>query len=351
MTEKNDKYFERKRVTRLLDTLYPICRSIMGPGYRESLEIIRKYIPFKDDIFKTGENVYDWTIPDEWSIKDAYIITPSGEKIANFKKHNLHVLNYSISVDKKISYQELVKHIYTIPKLENAIPYVHSYYDKKWGFCLKHSQFKKLPKKGKYHVYIKSRHYKGKLITSHKILKGQKKKEVMFSTYLCHPQMANHELSGPIMMTLLYDYINSLKSRKYTYRFLLCPENIGSISYLKKYGTIMKKNLEVGLILNCLAHGKNYTYKKTRIENSLINQVVKNIFINKKNNFSEVDFFPDGSDERQFSSPGFNFPFGLLMRNMYGKFKEYHTSLDNKKLFSMKTFEEFHIKLVQLEQS
>ena len=198
------------------------------------------------------------------------------------------------------------------------------------GF-VQYDKYKKLPKKGKYKVLINSKHYNGKLVTSHSIIKGKIKREIMLSTYLCHPQMANHELSGPIMITLLYDYINSLKDRKYTYRFLICPENIGSISYLSKYGKNLKKNLDGGMILNCLAHGSQFTYKKTRQSNSLIDSAVSNVLRSSKFKYKEINFFPDGSDERQFSSPGYNLPIGLLMRAMYGDFKEYHTSLDDKR--------------------
>ncbi len=334
------KIFNSSEIKVLIDKLYPICRSIMGPGYRESLNIIKKLIPLQDDIFKTGMNVYDWTIPDEWSIEEGYILRPDGKKIADFKKHNLHIMNYSSPVNKFLTYKELKNHIYTIPKLPNAIPYTHSYYDRKWGFGLKYNEFKKLPKKGKYKAYINSKHYRGKLITSHLKLKGKKKKEIMLTSYLCHPQMANHELSGPIMMTLLYRYIKSLPKRNYTYRFMICPENIGSISYLSRYGEDLKKNLDGGLILNCLAHGKDFTYKKTRETDSLINKVIYNVLKHSNFKFIELDFFPDGSDERQFSSPGFNLQFGLLMRAGFARFKEYHTSLDDKNFFNMKTFKE-----------
>ncbi len=339
--------FKSDFIKKLLIELYPINRSITGEGYRSSIKIIKKYIPLEDIIYKSGEKIYDWEIPLEWNLYDGYLVTPSGKKIAKLSDHNLHIMNYSIPVNKTISYDELKKHIYTLKKIPDAIPYVHSYYKKNWGFCLKYNQFKRIPKRGKYRAFINSTFKKGKLVNSELLLKGRSKKEIMISSYLCHSQMANHELSGPIMMILIYQYIKSLKKRKYSYRFLICPENIGSLAYLKTRGKHLKKYLEAGMILNLLANGKDFTYKKSKSGNSLIDKVVKNIFNNSNKKINFIDFFPDGSDERQFSSPGFNLQFSSLMRKIYAnltmpnhKYKEYHTSLDDLNFFKMKQFEE-----------
>ncbi len=332
--------FDLKISNELLNALYPICRSILGKGYRDSLEIIRKHIPLKLLKNKSGEKIFDWTIPKEWEIKDAHIITPNGKKIANFKEHTLHILNYSTPFAGKVTLDELKKHMYTAPDKPMAIPYVTSYYKKNWGFCIPFNEYKKLPSKGMYEVLIKSRHYNGTLVNGHLLLKGKSKKEIMISTYLCHPQMANHELSGPILMIFLYNYIKSLKNRKYSYRFLICPENIGSITYLKKFGKHLKKNIKGGLILNLLAKGKEYTYKKTRNGDSLIDKIVYNVLSHNSKKFNIIDFFPDGSDERQFSSPGFDLPFGVLMRKHYNDMPEYHTSLDDLNFFDQKTLQE-----------
>jgi len=332
--------FDLKISKELVNTLYPICRSILGKGYRDSLEILRKHIPLKLLKNKSGENIFDWTIPKEWEINDAYIITPDGKKIANFKKHSLHILNYSIPFSGKVTFDELKKHIYTLPDKPKAIPYVTSYYKKDWGFCIAYNEYKTLPNKGMYEVLIKSKHLNGTLVNGHLLLKGKSKKEIMISTYLCHPQMANHELSGPILMIFLYNYIKSIKNRKYSYRFLVCPENIGSITYLKKFGKYLKKNLEGGLILNLLANGNEYTYKKTRHGNSLIDKIVYNVLSHNSKKFNTLDFFPDGSDERQFSSPGFNLPFGVLMRKNYSDMPEYHTSLDDISFFNQQTLQD-----------
>ncbi len=339
--------FQKSLVNNLLFQLYPINRSITGQGYRKSLQILKKHIPLVDIIYKSGEKVFDWTIPLEWNISDGYLLTPLGEKIAKLSDHSLHIMNYSIPINKKMSFKELDKHLYTLKKVPNAIPYVHSYYKKNWGFCLKYNQYKKLSRKGKYTAYISSSLEKGKMITSDLLIKGKRKKEIMFSTYLCHPQLANHELSGPIMMILLYKYIKNLKKTNYSYRFLICPENIGSLAYLKKRGRYLKENLECGLILNLLANGNYFTYKKSKSGNSIIDRVVINIFKHNNKKIKYVDFFPDGSDERQFSSPGFNLDFSSLMRKMYEnltmpnhKYKEYHTSLDNIKFFKLNQFEE-----------
>lgn len=338
--------FNQKNINKLLNELYPINRSITGKGYRLSLGIIKKIIPFKILTFRTGEKIYDWKIPLEWNIDDAYILTPQGKKIADFKKHNLHVVNYSIPVKKKLTFKELDKNLYTIKNLPNAIPYIHSYYKRHWGFSLKYNEYKKLPKKGIYDILIKSTLTKGKLVVGDYLLKGKSKKEFLFSTYLCHPQMANHELSGPIMMANIYNYLKKIKKRKYSYRFVICPENIGALAFLKKRGKHLKKNLEGGMILTCLAHGQEFTYKKTKNGNNFLDKVVINCLKHSSYKYKIVDFFPDGSDERMYSSQGFNLQISTLMRKMYdnlyypNNYPEYHTSLDNLKLFNYKTFKQ-----------
>lgn len=334
----------KKNILKLLTKLYPINRSITGDGYIQSLNIISNYIPFKFIKFKTGEKIYDWEIPLEWNIDDAYIKTPDGKKITEFKKNNLHILNYSIPIKNKIKFNELKKKLYTIKEIPNAIPYVHSYYKRDWGFSIKYNDYKKLKKQGLYEVYINSSLKKGKLVVGEYLLKGRLKKEILFSTYLCHPQMANHELSGPLMMILIYDYIKKIKNRKYSYRFVICPENIGSLAYLKRRGKELKKNVEAGLILNCLANGEEFTYKKTKNGNETIDKIIINCLKHSGEKYKIVDFFPDGSDERMYSSQGFNLQVSSLMRKMYdnlyhpNNYPEYHTSLDNLKFFNMDTF-------------
>ena len=343
-----DDFVNEKLLKGYFNRLYKICRSILGKGFRESLDIIGEIVELNKKKVPSGTKVLDWTVPNEWNIRDAYIITPSGKKIANFKKHNLHVVNYSKPINKKISFEELKKHLHTMPSMPNAIPYVCSYYNRTWGFCISHNQLKKL-KKGNYRVYIDSDIAPGHLVYSDTLIPGKSKKEILLSTYLCHPQMANHELSGPLAWSMLYKIIKKTGPHKFSYRFLICPENIGSAAFLH-YSKKKIKNIVAGYIIHLAGNGKEITYKKSRIGNSLADQAAENVI--KHSNFPSkiIEFFPDGSDERQFCSPGFNMPIGLIMRKMWNasggwisnlpdnhKFKEYHTSLDDPKKISFKT--------------
>ena len=336
------KFVTEKFLKSYFDKLYKICRSILGKGFRDSLNIIGELVDLNIKKVKSGTNVLDWTVPDEWNIKDAYIIGPNGKKFAEFKKHNLHIVGYSIPVNKTISLSELKKHLHTLKNQPTAIPYVTSYYKRTWGFCIDYNQYKKL-KPGNYKVFIDSEIKPGHLVYSDKLIRGKSKKEILLSTYLCHPQMANHELSGPLAWSILYRIIKSTGPHKYSYRFLICPENIGAAAFLH-YSKNKVKNIVAGYIINCVGNGKKFTYKKSRRGNSLADRAALNVLKNIKYKLDVIDFFPDGSDERQFCSPGFNLPIGLIMRNMYGRqdgskmdFKEYHTSLDNEKTISFTT--------------
>ena len=212
------KHVNNTELKQLFQKLYPICRSISGKGFDDSLKILGKIVKLNIIKFKTGSKVLDWTIPKVWNIKDAYILTPQNKKIAEFKKHNLHLVNYSQPVIKTLPLTKLKKKIFTLPNLPSAIPYVTSYYNKDWGFCMKHNDFKKL-KSGNYKVHIDSSLKKGFLKYSDVKIKGKTKKEVLISTYLCHPSMANHELSGPIVWSMLYRILKATGPHKYTYRF------------------------------------------------------------------------------------------------------------------------------------
>ena len=330
-----NEYVNEKILEKYFDRLFKICRSILGDGFRKSLNIIGEIADLDKKKIKSGTKVLDWTVPNEWNIKDAYIISPTGKKIADFKINNLHVVNYSCPVNKTLNLDELKKKIYTLPSLPNAIPYVTSYYKKDWGFCLEYNQYKKL-KKGKYKVFINSTIKPGYLVYSNKLIKGKSKKEILLSTYLCHPQMANHELSGPLLWSMLYKILKKTGPHKYSYRFLICPENIGAASFLH-FSKKKIKNIIAGYIINCVGYGKEFNYKKSRLGNTLADQAVENVLVNSNFKYNIIDFFPDGSDERQFCSPGFNLPMGVLMRKKFKGFKEYHTSLDNKKILSFKT--------------
>jgi aminopeptidase-like protein len=311
----------------LIKKLFPICRSITGNGVRQTLEILNDYLPeLKVYEVPTNTKVFDWTIPKEWNINDAYIENEKGGKIIDFKNSNLHVLNYSIPVDKIISLDELKEHIYTDPKNPDSIPYRTSYYKEDWGFCMSHSQFKNL-NDGKYRIKIDSTLKDGVLTYGELFIRGQTEEEILFSCYICHPSMCNDNLSGVVLLTSLANSIKSLDLR-YSYRFLFIPETIGAITWLAKNKDNVSK-IKFGLVATCLGDAGNSTYKKTKEGNNILDKIVEKILVDSHSPFKIVDFFPTGSDERQFSSPGFNLPVGSLMRSVYTTFPEYHTSNDD----------------------
>lgn len=320
------------------DRLWPICRSITGNGLRESLKIIQELVPLELTEVPSGTQVFDWIIPKEWNIKDAYILTPDGKKICDFKINNLHVINYSIPVNKELSFEELSKHLRYIEELPDAIPYVTSYYKETWGFCISYNEFKSL-QKGNYKVVIDSSLFPGSLTYGECILKGESNEEVLFSTYLCHPSMANNELSGPLVQAFLYKKIAALPKRKYTYRFLFAPETIGVIAYLNNHGMQLKERLAAGYVLTCCGDEGPFVYKQSKQTDSLADRVARHILKNQNVPFEVIPFSVGGSDERQYCSPGFNLPVGSLTRSMYQRYKEYHTSLDNKNFISFQAME------------
>ncbi len=334
----------KAKLNQIFDELYPINRSIIGDGYRKSLKIIMRYIPFKKIKFKSGQKVFDWKIPLEWKINKGLLISPDGEKIIDFKDNNLHVIGYSNSINKVIDLEELRDHLYTQKDLEKAIPYVTSYYKDNWGFCLTHRAYKKL-KPGKYNVLIQSNFIKGNLEVGEIILNGRRKDEILISTYLCHPSMANNELSGPLVMLNLYERIKKIKNRQFTYRFIINPETIGSIAYLSLKNKELKKNVVAGLVLTCLGGpSKELSYKLSKDSNSLIDRLFKR---NKKIEIRNFTPF-GGSDERQYNSPGININVGQVARTVYQNYPEYHTSLDNKEFMQIDKVIESSNQIIEL---
>ena len=315
-----------KEMFQLMEDLFPICRSITGNGVRQTLEIIKKHIPLENHEVPSGTKVYDWIIPKEWNIKDAYIIDPNEREIVDFKKSNLHVVNYSTPINQKISLSELKKHIHTIPEKPDLIPYITSYYSENWGFCMSHNQFLNL-KEGEYQVVIDSKLDSGSLTYGEYFIPGKSKDEILLSCYVCHPSMCNDNLSGVVLLTMLAKYMQNFKNN-YSIRFLFIPETIGAITWLYINEANISK-IKHGLIATCLGDSGSLTYKRTRNSSEEIDKTVENILKKSGAKFRVLDFFPWGSDERQFCSPGFNLPVGSLMRTMYGKFQEYHTSADN----------------------
>ncbi|MGC9354635.1 MAG: DUF4910 domain-containing protein [Mariniphaga sp.] len=310
---------------KLAERLYPICRSITGNGVRETLSILNEFIPLTITEVPTGTKVLDWEIPDEWNISDAWIKNAEGEKVVDFKKLNLHVLNYSVPVDKRIKLTELKKHVYTIPEYPDWVPYRTSYYNRNWGFCLSHNQFESLPD-GEYHVKIESELKPGSLTYGEVFIPGKSKEEVLFSCHICHPSLCNDNLSGIVLATKLASLISSMNLH-YSYRFLFIPGTIGSIAWLSKNENKLH-NIKHGLVLTLLGDSTAFQYKRTRQENAEIDRIMEYV-LNKKGGTKILDFSPYGYDERQYCSPGFNLPVGRLSRTPFEEFPEYHTSADN----------------------
>lgn len=327
---------ELAEMNQLFDELFPIMRSITGEGVRETIRILQKYVPLEMERIPTGTQVFDWEIPKEWVIREAWIKDEHGNTIVDIKDLNLHVVNYSEPIDEWLTLEELKPHIYTVPHLPEAVPYVISYYKERWGFCMSQKQLDSLPE-GNYHVYIDSEKIDGELNFAHCILPGKSEKEVLISTYICHPSMANNELSGPIVAAFLYNRLKQWKERQLTYRFVFVPETIGSIAYLYKYGTHLKKYLYSGAVLTCLG-GKEHrlNYKMSRNPNAPLNHLIT--YLNEKENYGMPvrPFTPlNGSDERQYCSPGFNLSVGQFSKMTYATYPGYHNSLDTKEAMTI----------------
>lgn len=330
----------RELLEAYFDRLYPIPRSLTGDGVRQTLKILGEIIDLRLVEVPSGTRALDWTVPLEWNVREAYIITPEGKKIGDFRTNNLHLIGYSTPVDQSMTYEELRSHIITRPDLPDAIPYATSYYQERWGFCLAHREFEQLPREGTYHVRIDSRLAPGFMTYGEAILKGDTDYEILFTSYICHPSMANNELSGPLAAAFLYRELTKIPNRKYTYRFLLGPETIGAIYYLSILGDHFRAKLEAGLVLTCCGDAGNFTFKKSRPD-SYLNRLIAHLLHHRTGeNHSIREFFPMGSDERQYGSPGFNLPVGCLCRSMYGTYPEYHTSMDDKSVLSFNALEE-----------
>lgn len=322
------------------DRLWPICRSLTGNGLRESLKILSEIIPLELTEVPTGTHVFDWEVPKEWNIREAYIITSDGNRVADFKTNNLHVVNYSVPVNRDLSFEELKPHLHYLEHLPEAIPYVTSYYKETWGFCLSYNAYKNLPKEGTYKVVIDSSLEPGSLTYGEAFLPGESEKEILISTYVCHPSMANNELSGPLVAAFLYKKIKEMPVRNYSYRFVFAPETIGIIAYLSKRGQHFMEHLHAGYVATCIGDPGRFHYKRSKRGNSAADTVAEHVLKYSGLPYELLDFAVGGSDERQYCSPGFNLPVGSLMRTPYQKYKEYHTSLDNKLLISFTALRE-----------
>ena len=340
MTHKNLINFHGKMMIDLAKKLYPINRSITGSGVKKTLDLIKKKVPLKKKYFKSGKKVFDWIIPKEWNIKKAYILDlKDNKKYADFSKNNLHVVGYSQPINKIITLSELKKHIHIDEANKSAIPYVTSYYKRTWGFCLSENQLKSIKNK-KYKVVIDSSLKNGVMDYGESLIKGKSKKEILFSSYICHPSMVNNELSGPVIIAALINYINSLKSRKYSYRFVLVPETIGSIAYINRNLKKLKKNVLAGFIINCAGDNRDYSFVHTPEKNTFADEIMNSSFIGLKKK-SIYEFKDRSSDERQYCHAGIELPICSYSRSKAGSktYPEYHTSLDNFSLVTKKGLE------------
>ena len=318
-----------EQIYNLAKKLWPINRSITGDGVRETLSIIQKDVPeLKVFEISSGTKVFDWTVPKEWKVRDAYIITPDGKKICQFKKNNLHLIGYSSPINLKIPLSKLQDHLYSLPNQPDAIPYITSYYEKRWGFCITHDERQGLTD-GDYQVYIDAELFGGSLSYGEILIKGQTPEEIFISTYICHPSMANNELSGPCVTTFLAKKLREFKKLKYSYRLIFIPETIGSITYLSQNIEHLKQNVVAGFNVTCVGDDRDYSYLPSRKGDSLSDQIAKHVLKHICPTFKSYKWADRGSDERQYCAPNVDLPIASIMRTKYGMYDEYHTSLDD----------------------
>ncbi len=308
--------------------LWPLNRSLTGEGVRQTLANIKTHIPaLTVHSVPSGTDVFDWRVPQEWHVNDAYIITPSGQKICDFKQNNLHLVGYSIPIRTKLSLADLQKNLYSLPEQPDAIPYITSYYQQRWGFCISHNDRQSL-EDGIYEIVVDSKLSDGQLNYGEVILSGNSEKEVFLSTYICHPSMANNELSGVVVTTYLAKWLMQQKNRHYCYRIVFIPETIGSITYISRNLSQMKQNIIAGFNVTCVGDERNYSYLPSRAGNTISDAVAKHVLKWVCPQFVSYGWNDRGSDERQYCSAGVDLPIATIMRTKYGAYPEYHTSLD-----------------------
>lgn len=306
--------------------LFPICRSITGDGVRETLAMLGRHVPLTVHEVPTGTPVFDWTVPREWTIRDAYIKNAAGERSVDFRAHSLHVLNNSAPVRRTLPLAELKAHIYTLPDQPDLIPYRTSYYAERWGFCMSHRRLAGLPD-GEYEAVIDSTLADGHLTYGEYLHRGETEDEFMLSAHICHPSLANDNCSGLALLALLARQLSGRKTRL-SYRFLFAPGTIGAITWLSRNEARVDR-IKHGLTVSCVGDGGGPTYKKSRQGNAMIDRVMAHVLKHSTASPNILEFFPYGYDERQYCSPGFNLPVGMFQRSQFGTFPEYHTSADN----------------------
>lgn len=338
------------RMYALAGQLFPYNRSLTGEGVRQTLKDIEQYIrvPYPDSSYTepdmkvmeipSGASVFDWTVPKEWIIREAYIEDEAGNRIIDMKNSNLHVLGYSVPVDSIVDLEELKQHVYVEDSQPDVIPYVTSYYKERYGFCMSKNQLDSLLP-GRYHMYIDSELVDGVLNLAEVVIPGETDKEIMFTTYFCHPSMADNECSGLALASELIRFVSAMKKRKYTYRFVFNPETIGAIAYLSQNNMLehLKEKLVAGFVLSCVGDDKDYSIIESKYADTIADRALKAV-LKSKEHYTVYDFHDRGSDERQYNSAGVDLPVVCFCRSKFGTFEEYHTSADNMDFVSSEGF-------------
>ena len=313
----------------LAKKLWSINRSLTGEGVRQTLEILRELLPdLHVHEVASGTEVFDWTVPKEWRVREAYILTPDGRRMCDFSKNNLHLVGYSTPIRARILLADLQLHLYSLPEQPEAIPYITSYYKERWGFCLS-QQLRDSLVEGEYEVVIDTELFDGSLSYGELVLPGTSTQEVLVSTYVCHPSMANNELSGPTVTAFIARWLASLPDRRYTYRFLFIPETIGSLTFLSRNLAQMKARVIAGFNVTCVGDERAYSYLPSRRGDTLSDVICKHVLKHIDPGYKAYTWNDRGSDERQYCAPGIDLPVASIMRTKYGEYPEYHTSLDN----------------------
>ena len=313
----------------LAQRLWPINRSISGAGLRETLDTLGELVPEMRRIeVPSGKQALDWIVPDEWEITEGWLEGPDGDRIVDFADNNLHVLGYSEGIERTLTLEELQPYLHSLPEQPDAVPYVTSYYERRWGFCLSDRQRRAL-RPGRYRAYIDARHFRGSITLGELVIPGETDQEVLISTYCCHPSMANNELSGPCLAVFLARWLQSLPKRRYTYRVLFVPEMIGSIAYLDQHLTELRERVIAGFNITCVGDERAWSYLPSRAGDTLADQVALHALKHIAGDFQRYSWLNRGSDESNYCAPGIDLPVASVMRSKYGEYPEYHTSLDD----------------------